>query len=51
MRFSVKAVKITFALLWGGCLLLVELANLADASYGGKLLGMMSSVYSSSSKP
>lgn len=45
MRSSVKAVTITSALLWGSCLLVVGLINLADASYGGEFLRMMSSVY------
>jgi len=45
MRFSVKAVTITSALLWGACMLIVGLINLADASYGGEFLRMMSSVY------
>ena len=45
MRISVKGVALTFGLLWGGCLLVVGLINLADASYGGAFLAMMSSVY------
>jgi hypothetical protein len=45
MRTSVKGLTMTCALLWGGCMLLVGLINLADASYGGEFLRMMSSVY------
>jgi hypothetical protein len=45
MRASVKAITITSAILWGGCMLLVGLINLADPSYGGEFLRMMSSVY------
>jgi len=45
MRVSIKAISLTCALLWGGCMLLVGLINLADASYGSQFLHMMSSVY------
>ncbi len=40
-----KAVVLTCALLWGGCMLAVGLINLADPSYGSEFLRMMSSVY------
>jgi hypothetical protein len=45
MRVSMKAVALASALLWGGCMLLVGLINLADPSYGAEFLRMMSSVY------
>lgn len=45
MRFSVKAVTITSAVLWAGCMLIVGLINLAAPSYGGEFLRMMSSIY------
>jgi hypothetical protein len=45
MRHPVKAITLTSALLWGGCMLLVGLINLAHASYGGEFLRMMSSVF------
>lgn len=45
MRPSVKGFALTFACLWGGCLLFVGLINLADPSYGGEFLRMMNSVY------
>lgn len=45
MRSSLKGATMTCALLWGGCMLIVGLINLADASYGGEFLRMMSSVY------
>ena len=45
MRVSIKAIALTPALLWGGCLLVVGLINLADPQYGSEFLRMMSSVY------
>ena len=45
MRPSVKALTVAAAVMWGGCMLLVGLINLADASYGTAFLHMMSSVY------
>ena len=45
MRISTKGVSLTFALLWGGCMLVVGLINLADPHYGAAFLSMMSSVY------
>lgn len=45
MKSSVKAIALTSALLWGGCILAVGLINLADASYGAQFLRIMSSVY------
>lgn len=45
MQASVKAITITSALLWGGCMLLVGLIHLADASYGVEFLRVMSSIY------
>jgi hypothetical protein len=45
MGASVRAITVTSAILWGGCMLLVGLINLADASYGGEFLRVMSSVY------
>ena len=45
MRLSVKALAITSAVLWGGCILLVGLINLAVPSYGANFLQWISSVY------
>lgn len=45
MRLSVRALAISFALLWGGCIFCVGIVNLAAACYGGNFLQMMSSVY------
>ena len=45
MRLSVKALSITCALLWAGCVLLVSLANLAFPPYGMHFLQGVSSVY------
>jgi hypothetical protein len=40
-----KAMTITSAVVFGGCMLIVGLVNLRSASYGGGFLGMMASVY------
>jgi hypothetical protein len=45
MKSSVKGLTLTCALLWGGCILLIGLINLADPAYGREFLRMMSSVY------
>ncbi len=45
MTGSVKSVTLTSAILWGACMLIVGLINLADASYGAEFLRMMSSIY------
>lgn len=45
MRLSLKAMAITFGVLWGACLLLVGLINLAAPSYGVEFLRGMGSVY------
>ncbi len=45
MRLSVRALAVTSALVWGGCLLLVGLLNLAAPSYGVEFLRSISSVY------
>src|SRR5215813_13700385 len=45
MRLSTKALAITSAILWGGCLLFVALINLAAPSYGADFLRAVSSVY------
>jgi hypothetical protein len=45
MRFSLKAIALAGALLWGGAILLVGLINLALPSYGLTFLQMTSSVY------
>jgi hypothetical protein len=45
MKPSIKAIAVSVALLWGGCMLLIGLINLADPSYGGAFLRMISSVY------
>lgn len=42
---STKVMSLVTAILWGGCLLLVGLINLAAPSYGADFLRMMSSVY------
>ena len=45
MRLSLKALAFSCALLWGGLLLAVGLANLAAPTYGSAFLRGMSSVY------
>jgi hypothetical protein len=45
MRLSAKALAITAALIWGGCLLLVGLINLAAPSYGVDFLRGIGSIY------
>jgi hypothetical protein len=45
MRVSLKAITLSSAILWGFAMLLVGLIHMADPSYGGAFLGIMSSVY------
>ena len=45
MRVSVKGLTIALALLWGGCVLLVGVINLAVPAYGLNFLQLMSSIY------
>lgn len=45
MRLSAKAVAIVCAILWGGCILVVGLINLAAPAYGVNFLHGLSSVY------
>jgi len=45
MKASIGAITVTSALLWGGCMFLVGLINLAYPSYGAEFLRVMSSVY------
>jgi len=45
MNISVKAMTLTTALLWGGCMLFVGLIHLVAPSYGADFLRIMSSVY------
>jgi hypothetical protein len=45
MRLSGKALAIASGVLWGGCLLMGGLMNLATPAYGVSFLHGMSSVY------
>jgi hypothetical protein len=45
MKLSIKALVVTSALLWGGCMLLLGVGHLIEASYGAAFLDAMSSVY------
>lgn len=45
MRLSVKALAISLGILWGGCLFVVGILNLAAPAYGGDFLRLMGSIY------
>ena len=45
MKFNIRALALASAILWGGCVLLVGVANLICASYGQHFLEMLSSFY------
>jgi hypothetical protein len=45
MRLSLKALAISFAVIWAGGILCVGLVNLAAPSYGTAFLQMASSIY------
>lgn len=45
MTISLKPIALSSAILWGGAMLLVGLAHMADPSYGADFLRIMSSVY------
>lgn len=45
MKLSVKAFALVSGLLWGGCVLMVGLANLIWAGYGLQFLQWLSSFY------
>jgi len=45
MRLSITGLSVTSALLWGGCLFLLGLANLAFPQYGTHCLQGISSIY------
>jgi len=45
MRVSVRGLTLALALLWGGCVLLVGVINLAVPAYGLNFLQLMSSIY------
>lgn len=45
MRLDVKALAIAGAILWGGCVLLMGVANLICAGYGAHFLEFLSSIY------
>jgi len=45
MRLSLRAITLSSAILWGFAMLFVGLIHMADPSYGGEFLRMMSSVY------
>ncbi|MGA7858378.1 MAG: hypothetical protein WCA11_10655 [Terracidiphilus sp.] len=45
MKFDVKALALAWAIVWGGAILLVGLANLMWGGYGQRFLEMLSSWY------
>lgn len=45
MKLNIKALAMTAAITWGGCFLLVALANLVWPSYGGAWLRLGESIY------
>jgi len=45
MRLTIKALAVTSALLWGGCMLLLGVGHLIVASHGVAFLDALSSVY------
>jgi hypothetical protein len=45
MKLHVPALALTAALLWGGAILVVGLANMAWPHYGGAFLEVMASIY------
>ncbi len=45
MKLNIRAAAATSALLWGGAVLTVGVANLIQPSYGGAFLRMVASIY------
>jgi hypothetical protein len=45
MKFSVSALSMTAAIIWGGAIFIVSLANLVWPNYGFAFLDVVSSVY------
>lgn len=45
MKLSIKATTLTLALIWGGCIFVLGLINLAAPNYGKAVLELCSSVY------
>jgi len=45
MKLDTKALALAGAILWGGCMLIMTLANLIWGSYGLEFLQLMASVY------
>jgi len=45
MKLNPKALALTLALLWGGCVFLVALLNRFWPGYGGAFLNLASSIY------
>jgi hypothetical protein len=45
MKFNIKALAVACAILWGGAILVVSLANLVSVNYGQQFLELLSSWY------
>jgi hypothetical protein len=45
MKLNLKALTLSLAILWGGCVLLVGLANLIWSGYAAAFLNLLASIY------
>ena len=45
MKINIKALSFTFAIVWGGCILLFGLANLIWSTYATAFLEVVASIY------
>jgi len=45
MKLSIRAMTLTFGLIWGGGILVLALINLAAPNYGKAVLELCSSIY------
>jgi len=45
MKLNLKALTLSLAILWGGCVLLVGLANLIWSGYAAAFLNFLASIY------
>jgi hypothetical protein len=45
MRINVKAMSISFGLIWGACILIVAVANMVWPNYGQAFLQLCGSIY------
>lgn len=45
MKLNLKALTVALAILWGGCVFLIGLANLAWSGYAAAFLNLLASLY------